>query len=163
MAKNQLNGPIKHSIHSYPPSSPKINSNQPARGQRRGFLCSDTHTHCTAAAGRIRLGSDTPSLPFRRSDRSLRAGGTKLIFLRWGMRKRWYDLACSYCFATSRWWIGAPDAEWRNKGGMQGRGQCEGEVRAVPLVGDGIGVALLWWGDRCTRMSNWWPVNWSDL
>lgn len=33
MAKNQLNGPIKPPIYSYLPSSPKINSNQPARGE----------------------------------------------------------------------------------------------------------------------------------
>ncbi len=40
----------------------------------RGFLWSDTHTHCTAAAGRIRQGLDTPSLPSRQSEHSQQAG-----------------------------------------------------------------------------------------
>lgn len=41
---DQLNGPIKPLIHSYPPNSPKINSNQPARGQRREASCAQILT-----------------------------------------------------------------------------------------------------------------------
>lgn len=129
--------------HSYPPSIPKINSNQPARGQRRGFLCSDTHTHCTAAAGRIRLGSDTPSLPSRWSERSRRAGGTKLIVLRWGMRKRWYDLACSYCFPL----------------------RADGELASLMRIGEtreGARTRAVWrWGACCaTGRSSSAVVRW---